>query len=80
LDLIKLSIHKPSMHEFMSEVSDEIMVHNTTVTTQMEAIRAACNIIEFTIKTYQQQQSSSKNDKDPKSGLKVYDSLRMFKF
>jgi len=68
------------MQEFMTELSDEIRGHNTTVASQMEAIRAACNIIEFTIKTYQQQQSTSKSDKDPKAGLKVYESLRMFKF
>jgi len=80
LDLIKLVTHRPSMQEFMTELSDEIRGHNTTVASQMEAIRAACNIIEFTIKTYQQQQSTSKSDKDPKAGLKVYESLRMFKF
>jgi hypothetical protein len=80
LDLIKLATGKQSMQDFMSEMSEEIRTHNTTLTAQMEAIRAACNIIEFTIKTYQQQQSTSKSDKDPKTGLKMYESLRMFKF
>jgi len=68
------------MQEFMNEMSEEIRTHNITLASQMEAIRAACNIIEFTIKTYQQQQSTSKSDKDPKTGLKMYESLRMFKF
>jgi len=80
LDLIKLATGKPSMQEFINEMSEEIRMHNTTLASQMEAIRAACNIIEFTIKTYQQQQSTSKSDKDPKTGLKMYESLRMFKF
>jgi phospholipase/lecithinase/hemolysin len=50
LDTIKLTTGKHSMQEFMQEQSDEIKVHNATLASQMEAIKAACNIIEFTIK------------------------------
>ena len=65
---------------FNERMSEEIRTHNTIFTTQMKAIRDACNIFEFTIKTYQQQQCTSKSDKDPKTELKMYESLCMFKF